>query len=178
MNLSHIIEADILDSPLAQLMGQCAGNPFCIAVNGRKSNDDTFLFRHIFCPVKVFFNNVFDGCRRTEYDTVERADIIDGKARCFFEDIDDLGTKFADYIDYTAFAKGVFPALGFSSDTVTEYEYENGNCSMTRPAVTVLKGDGFGLTLRYTAIFPITWNGNTYSNLEVPVTVSSYYKSK
>lgn len=88
------------------------------------------------------------------------------------------GSKYADHMDYTAFANGVCPFLGFSSDTVTEYEYENGNCSMTRPAVTVLKGDGFGLTLRYTAIFPITWNGNTYSNLEVPVTVSSYYKSK
>ncbi len=88
------------------------------------------------------------------------------------------GSKFADYIDYTAFAKGVFPALGFSSDTVTVYAYDNGNCSMTRPEVTTLNGDGFGLTVHYTAIFPITWNGRTYSSLEVPVTVSSYYKSK
>ena len=49
---------------------------------------------------------------------------------------------------------------------------------MTRPEVTTLNGDGFGLTVHYTAIFPITWNGRTYSSLEVPVTVSSYYKSK
>ena len=49
---------------------------------------------------------------------------------------------------------------------------------MTRPTVTVLRGNGFGLTLRYTAIFPIRWNGKTYQSLKVPITVSSYYKFK
>lgn len=88
------------------------------------------------------------------------------------------GSKYADHMDYTAFANGVFPALGFPSDTVTVYAYDNGNCSMTRPEIALLEGDGYGLTLHYTAIFPITWNGRTYSSLEVPVTVSSYYKIK
>ena len=88
------------------------------------------------------------------------------------------GSRYADHMDYTAFASGVYRSVGFGDDSATVYEYENGNCSMTRPEVTVLEGDGYGLTLRYTAIFPIKWNGNTYSNLEVPVTVSSYYKSK
>lgn len=88
------------------------------------------------------------------------------------------GSKYADHMDYTAFTNGVFPSLGFPSDTVTEYEYGNGNCSMTRPEVTLLEGDGFGLTIHYTAIFPVKWNGRTYSNLEIPVSVTSYYKTK
>ena len=49
---------------------------------------------------------------------------------------------------------------------------------MKRPQVTSLKGDGFGITVRYTVVFPIKWNGNAYKSLEVPITVSSYYKSK
>ena len=71
-----------------------------------------------------------------------------------------------------------YAKLGFTSDTVTEYAYPNGNCVMKRPQVTSLKGDGFGITVRYTVVFPIKWNGNAYKSLEVPITVSSYYKCK
>ena len=82
------------------------------------------------------------------------------------------------YIDYDGLVRKTYAKLGFSSDTVTEYHYPNGNCVMMRPQVTSLKGDGFGITVRYTVVFPIKWNGKTYKSLEVPITVSSYYKCK
>lgn len=82
------------------------------------------------------------------------------------------------YIDYDGLVRKAYAKLGFPSDTVTEYPYPNGNCVMKRPQVTSLKGDGFGITVRYTVVFPIKWNGNTYKSLEVPITVSSYYKFK
>ena len=80
------------------------------------------------------------------------------------------------YIDYDGLVRKAYAKLGFPSDTVTEYPYSNGNCVMMRPQVTSLKGDGFGITLHYTAVFPIVWNGKTYGDLSIPVTVSSYYK--
>ena len=82
------------------------------------------------------------------------------------------------YIDYDGLVRKTYAKLGFSSDTVTEYPYPNGNCVMMRPQITALKGDGFGITVRYTVVFPIKWNGNAYKSLEVPITVSSYYKFK
>lgn len=88
------------------------------------------------------------------------------------------GESYEQYIDYDGLTQKAMKTLGFSSDSVTEYAYPNGNCTMTRPTVTVLRGNGFGLTLRYTAIFPIRWNGKTYQSLKVPITVSSYYKFK
>ena len=88
------------------------------------------------------------------------------------------GESYESYIDYADFSRGVYPKLGFTSSSMTEYRYDNGNCSMTKPTVTLLRGDGFGLTVKYTAIFPVQWNGKTYSDLEIPVTVSSYFKFK
>lgn len=88
------------------------------------------------------------------------------------------GEPYESYIDYAEFKGGVYQKMGFPTSDATVYRYDNGNCTMTRPSVTILRGDGFGLTLRYTAIFPIRWNGNTYKSLEVPIAVSSYYKFK
>ena len=88
------------------------------------------------------------------------------------------GAPSEQYIDYDGLVRKAYARLGFPSDTVTEYPYPNGNCVMMRPQVTSLKGDGFGITVRYTVVFPIKWNGNTYKSLEVPITVSSYYKCK
>ena len=56
--------------------------------------------------------------------------------------------------------------------------YENGNCTMSRPTVTTLSGNGFGLTAAYTVSFPIVWGGRSFADLEVPITVTSYYKFK
>ena len=75
-----------------------------------------------------------------------------------------------------AFEQGAYAALGFESDSVSEYAY--GNCTMTRPAITVLKGNGYGISAEYTAIFPVVWNGTVYADIEIPVTVTSYYKLK
>lgn len=88
------------------------------------------------------------------------------------------GEPYESHINYAEFKSGVYPKMGFPTSDATVYRYDNGNCTMTRPTVTVLRGDGFGLTLRYTAIFPIRWNGKTYQSLKVPITVSSYYKFK
>lgn len=87
------------------------------------------------------------------------------------------GEAYEIYVDYENLANGCLPSLGFTqSDSV--YRYDNGNCTLIGPGVKVLRGEGFGITLHYTAVFPIVWNGKTYGDLSIPVTVSSYYKIK
>lgn len=87
------------------------------------------------------------------------------------------GEAYEIYVDYENLANGCLPSLGFTqSDSV--YRYDNGNCTLVEPEVKVLRGEGFGITLHYTAVFPIVWNGKTYGDLSIPVTVSSYYKIK
>lgn len=87
------------------------------------------------------------------------------------------GEAYEIYVDYENLANGCLPSLGFTqSDSV--YRYDNGNCTLVEPEVKVLRGEGFGITVRYTAVFPIVWNGKTYGDLSIPVTVSSYYKIK
>lgn len=87
------------------------------------------------------------------------------------------GEAYEIYVDYENLANGCLPSLGFTqSDSV--YRYDNGNCTLVEPEVKVLRGEDFGITLHYTAVFPIVWNGKTYGDLSIPVTVSSYYKIK
>lgn len=87
------------------------------------------------------------------------------------------GEAYEIYVDYENLASGCLPSLGFAqSDSV--YRYDNGNCTLVEPEVKILRGEGFGITLHYTAVFPIVWNGKTYGDLSIPVTVSSYYKIK
>ena len=87
------------------------------------------------------------------------------------------GEAYEVYVDYENLANGCLPSLGFTqSDSV--YRYDNGNCTLVEPEVKALRGEGFGITLHYTAVFPIVWNGKTYGDLSIPVTVSSYYKIK
>ena len=87
------------------------------------------------------------------------------------------GEAYEIYVDYENLANGCLPSLGFTqSDSV--YRYDNGNCTLVEPEVKVLRGEGVGITLHYTAVFPIVWNGKTYGDLSIPVTVSSYYKIK
>lgn len=87
------------------------------------------------------------------------------------------GEAYEIYVDYENLASGCLPSLGFTqSDSV--YRYDNGNCTLVEPEVKVLRGEGFGITLHYTAVFPIVWNGKIYGDLSIPVTVSSYYKIK
>lgn len=87
------------------------------------------------------------------------------------------GEAYEIYVDYENLANGCLPSLGFTqSDSV--YRYDNGNCTLVEPEVKILRGEGFGITLHYTAVFPIVWNGKTYGDLSIPVTVSSYYKIK
>lgn len=49
-----------------------------ITVNRRKCDDDTFLFRYVLCPMQVFVDDILNRFRRTEDETVERANDIDG----------------------------------------------------------------------------------------------------
>ena len=87
------------------------------------------------------------------------------------------GEAYEIYVDYENLANGCLPSLGFTqSDSV--YRYDNGNCTLVEPEVKILRGEGFGITLHYTAVFPIVWNGKTYGDISIPVTVSSYYKIK
>ena len=69
-------------------------------------------------------------------------------------------------------------ALGFSDNSDEVYIYANGNCTMTRPEITILRGNGFGVTAEYIAIFPVVWNGSSWGNIEIPITVTSYYKTR
>ena len=82
------------------------------------------------------------------------------------------------YFDWNQIEAETYKALGFPNESDAVYVYENGNCTMTRPTITILKGDGFGVTVEYVAIFPIAWNGTVFTDLEIPVTVTSYYKSR
>ena len=82
------------------------------------------------------------------------------------------------YFDWVQIETEAYEALGFPNETDEVYVYENGNCTMTRPTVTILKGDGFGVTVEYVAKFPIAWNGTVFIDLEIPVTVTSYYKTR
>ena len=68
MNLGDVVEADILDAALAQFMGQDAGSPFSVAIDGRESDDDAFLFRYVFSPVEVFVDDILNRSRRAEYE--------------------------------------------------------------------------------------------------------------
>lgn len=87
------------------------------------------------------------------------------------------GDQYESYLDYESLRQGCFPVLGFG-ETDAEYTYENGNCTVTRPEIAVLTGDGFGLTVEYTASFPIRWNGKTFLDLTVPVRLTSFYHTK
>lgn len=87
------------------------------------------------------------------------------------------GENYDAHIDYDALESGVYEKLGFGT-TDTTYDYPNGNCTMSRPTVSVLRGEGFGLKLIYTASYPIRWNGKTFTTLTIPVTVTGYYKIK
>lgn len=82
------------------------------------------------------------------------------------------------YIDWVALEAGAYAVLGFDSESTEQFSYANGNCTMRRPTVTVLRGDGFGVAVDYVAVFPVRWNGETVTELEIPVTVTSYYKMK
>lgn len=86
------------------------------------------------------------------------------------------GSNFTEYLDREAFASGICPALGFEDESQEIYEYPNGS-TMTRPECTTFFENGYGVTVRYTASFPVAWNRNTFANLTIPVTVSSYFKS-
>lgn len=79
-------------------------------------------------------------------------------------------------LDLKELESGVYEALGFSSGN-TEYVYSNG-IRMGKPEVTALSGNGFGVVIKYTAYFPIEWNGRKYADLQIPVTLTSYYKLK
>lgn len=82
------------------------------------------------------------------------------------------------YFEWNQIEAEAYKALGFPNESDEVYVYENGNCKMTRPALTILKGDGFGVTVEYVAIFPIAWNGMVFADLEIPITVTSYYKTR
>ena len=87
------------------------------------------------------------------------------------------GNSYEKYMDYTDLVSRAYVALGFEDESDTEYAYPNG-ISMSRPVITALEGDGFGLKVEYTSYFPIQWNGSEFTSLAIPVTVTGYYKAK
>ncbi len=87
------------------------------------------------------------------------------------------GESYENVIDMNKLKQNAYSRLGFAPSD-SSIVYGNGNCTMTRPTITTLLGDGFGLTVTYTVSFPITWGGKTFSDLTVPITVTSFYKLK
>lgn len=73
-----------------------------------------------------------------------------------------LGDGYADAIDYDKLIDNCQSALGLPDDT----------------EVILERGNGFGLTVRYTLKIPVTWNGRTFGTLSVPMRVSSFYEEK
>lgn len=87
------------------------------------------------------------------------------------------GERYEKYMDYDDLVSQVYCALGFEDESDTEYAYANG-ITISRPVITALQGEGFGLKVEYTAYFPIQWNGTEFTSLAIPVTVTGYYKAK
>lgn len=87
------------------------------------------------------------------------------------------GEVYEVYLNYDALETNVYEAIGFETSDLV-YSYPDSNCTITRPTVTVLRGEGFGLKLEYEASFPIEWGGRTFTTLTVPVTVTGYFKFK
>lgn len=87
------------------------------------------------------------------------------------------GQNFIDHIDWNEFESGALYALGFESNTDDEYVYANG-IRMERPSITTLSGGGFGIKVSYTVYLPVEWSGEKYADLQIPTTVTSYYKLK
>ena len=80
-------------------------------------------------------------------------------------------------IDLDKLKQNAYTELGFNA-YATSITYPNGNCKMSRPTITTLSGNGFGLTATYTVTFPVRWGGKAFADLTVPITVTSYYKFK
>lgn len=72
------------------------------------------------------------------------------------------GDRYADVIDYDKLTDNCQSALGLPDDT----------------EVILERGNGFGLTVRYTLKIPVMWNGRTFGSLSVPMRVSSFYEEK
>ena len=80
-------------------------------------------------------------------------------------------------IDLDKLKQNAYTELGFNA-YATSITYPNGNCKMSRPTITTLSGNGFGLTATYTFTFPVKWGGKNFADLTVPITVTRYYKFK
>mgnify|MGYP000739051833 CR=1 FL=1 len=119
VNLGYVVQADVADAEHAQLMSQYAGSPFGVAVNGRERDDDALLFRYVFCPVEIFFNDVLNRFRSAEYDAVKRADDFDRNAGGFLQDFYDLRAEFADDVDVVT--AGRIEVIFFKIDLVGVY---------------------------------------------------------
>ena len=80
-------------------------------------------------------------------------------------------------IDLDKLKQNAYTEFGFNA-YAQSITYPNGNCKMSRPTITTLSGNGFGLTATYTVTFPVRWGGKAFADLTVPITVTSYYKFK
>ena len=80
-------------------------------------------------------------------------------------------------IDLDERNQNAYTELGFNA-YAQSITFPNGNCEMSRLTITTLSGNGFGLTATYTVTFPVEWGGKTFADLNVPITITSYYKIK
>ena len=87
------------------------------------------------------------------------------------------GDNYEPLLDLEKLKENAYTHLGFSAHDAS-ITYDNGNCVMSRPTITALSGNGFGLTATYTVSFPISWGGKTFADLQVPIAVTSYYQFK
>ena len=134
------------------------------------------LFVSLLLSVIILYMGLMAQVRVQKHNTKARLDgYVTESAVNAFNDLKQ-GENYANTFDWAAFENGVYETLGFEDDK-TLYEHPNGT-KMTRPTVTVLRGEGFGIKIEYVAIYLVNWNGNTYADLEIPITIVSYYKGK
>ena len=134
------------------------------------------MFVSMIVSVLILYMGLTAQVQAQKRDTKAKLDgYISGYATETFDELKQ-GYNYALTLDLKELESGVYEALGFSSGN-TEYVYSNG-IRMGKPEVTALSGNGFGVVIKYTAYFPVEWNGRKYADIQIPVTLTSYYKLK
>lgn len=90
------------------------------------------------------------------------------------------GAAYTKYIDNATMKSKAYSVLGFGYSGTTRLTVSNGDrvYTVTRPIVTTLTGDSFGVVVRYTAKIPFTVFGRRIADISVPVEIVSKYQEK
>lgn len=90
------------------------------------------------------------------------------------------GEAYDKYIDNSTMINKAYTVLGFGNSSTTKLTVTTGDrvYTVTRPTVSALTGDSFGVVVRYTAKIPFTVFGKQITDISVPVEIVSKYQEK